>query len=489
MKGHSTTRSVAGLQSPPSDHETPPPATGSSAGHLAATLAGTQTIVAPAGTALGRVRGIVAAAMLAIAAFVGVRLWLITGLVRTVRIDGPSMAPAWLGGHYRLACDDCGLALACDGERPPADELAQCPNCGFRDNRLLAEHLVPGQRVVIDRWPLVFRGPRRGEVVAAADPDRPGGFIVKRIAGLPGERLAIRGGDLYADGRPVRKSLRELEAVRVLVHDNRHQPKRTGGLPPRWKSTRRGTGWHAAMEGIRYEPPATRAGDPQIDWLEYQHWLMFASHSRTRLSPVLDTDSYNQADARQQNAVPDVLLTCRLQARGSGRFALAAIDGPQRFEVTFDPAARTVVLTADERAVVQKELATNFAGRGVRVEFGLCDQQVLVSLAGREIFRHEYERPPGDFAAPLHPLAIGSGGASLDVTDLCVWRDIYYLAPGGLSGDWEAESPLPPGTCALLGDNTTVSTDSRQWMAGVPAGRILGRVYQPFWLADREGAP
>ena len=487
MKGESTTRSVAGLQSPEPGQQTPPPVTpGSSVGGLAAT----QTIVAPAGTALGRVRWIVAAAIVAIAALIGVRLWLITGLVRTVRIDGPSMAPAWLGGHYRVACDDCGLALACDGERPPADELAQCPNCGFRDNRLLPELLVPGQRVVIDRWPLVFRGARRGEVVAAADPDQPGGFVVKRACGLPGERLAIRGGDLYADGRLVRKSLRELDAVRILVYDNRHRPRQTAGLPPRWQSTRRGSGWHAAMDGFRYEPPAAHAADPQLDWLEYQHWLMFASHSRTRLSPVLDTDSYNQADPRQQNAVPDVLLSCRLRARGSGRFALAAIDGPQRFEVVLDPAARTVVLTADARAVLQKDLATNFADRGVRVEFGLCDQQVFLSLAGREIFRHEYERPPGSPREQLHPLAIGSGGASLEATDLCIWRDIYYLAPGGLSVDWEAESPLPPGCYALLGDNTTVSTDSRQWTGGVPASQILGRIYQPFWLAsDKSDSP
>jgi hypothetical protein len=34
-----------------------------------------------------------------------------------------------------------------------------------------------------------------------------------------------------------------------------------------------------------------------------------------------------------------------------------------------------------------------------------------------------------------------------------------------------------------LGDNTTVSTDSRHWSAGVPVGQIIGRVYQPFWLA------
>jgi hypothetical protein len=73
----------------------------------------------------------------------------------------------------------------------------------------------------------------------------------------------------------------------------------------------------------------------------------------------------------------------------------------------------------------------------------------------------------------------------LDVADLSVWRDIQYLAPGGRPGDWLAEQPLASGAYALLGDNTTVSTDSRQWSAaagGIPGSQILGRVYEPFWV-------
>jgi signal peptidase I len=470
----------------PSPGQSPTPAP-ESPRREASSLAATQTIVAPGGAALARVRWIVGAALIGLLVLVGLRLWMIVGLSRTVRIDGPSMAPAWLGGHYRVTCEDCGHAFACDAQSDPggsAGQLAVCPNCGFKDNRLLRELLASGERVVIDHWPIVFHAPERGQVVAAADPDERGGFVVKRVAGLPGERLAIRRGDLYVSGRLVRKSLHELEAVRVLVHDNRHRPERTAGLPARWKPARPTSGWYPALGGFRHE--ASRAvANERFDWLEYHHWLMFASHSRTRLSPVLDTDSYNQGQPRQQNAVPDVLISCYLKMRDRGRFALAATDGRQRFEVVFDTQAGSVVLREGQRALVQKDLATRFSGRGVRIEFGLCDQQVLLSVAGREVLRHEYERPPGHAPEPVHSLAIG-GGASLEVTDLCIWRDLYYLAPNGPPNDWEASEPLPPGTYALLGDNTTVSTDSRQWTAGVPASQILGRVYQPFWLADDE---
>ncbi len=483
MSAESTTRSVAGLAGPPPGEPGQPEPGPLEPSRSTSSLAATQTVVAPASRALWRVQWAVALVLVLLAAAAGGRLWMVIGLARTVRIDGPSMAPAWCGGHFRVTCEDCGLVFVCDAEHPPAGGLAVCPNCGFKDNRLLDENLVVGQQVVIDRWPHLFRGPQRGEVVAAADPDRPGGFVVKRVAGLPGQRLAIRGGDLHAGGEIVRKSLRELAAVRVLVHDNRHEPRRTSGLPKRWQSDRPASGWHSIPGGFRYEPPSGRAGE-RLDWLQYHHWLMFAAHSRTRLSPVLDTDSYNQAGSREQNAVTDVLLSCRLRARGDGRFALAAIDGRQRFEATFDPAGQSVVLTEEGSELARHDLGAGFSGRGVLVEFGLCDQQVLLSVAGREVFRHAYKRAAGPRSEALHPLAIVTDGIVLEVADLCVWRDLHYLAPDGLPGDWQADGPLPPGSYALLGDNTTVSTDSRQWAEGVPGNRILGRVYQPFWAGD-----
>jgi hypothetical protein len=468
-----TTRSVADQPASPAPDAPPQPSRSTSS------LAITQTVVAPRSRALSRLQLFVAAVLIVLALLLAGRLWAITGLARTVRIDGPSMAPAWLGGHYQVQCGDCGLAFGCDGEHPPANGIAACPNCGYRDNPLREEDLRPGQQVLIDRWPHLLGWPQRGEVVAAADPDEPGGFVVKRVAGLPGERLAIRGGDLFADERLVRKSLRELAAVRVLVHDNRHKPQRTSGLPERWQSGRAGTGWHTAPGGYRYERPAGAVDDDRFDWLQYQHWLLFAAHSRTKLSPVLDHDSFNQSVSREQNAVTDVVLSCRI--RTSGRFALAAIDGRQRFEVLFDSAAASVVLSADGREIAREEGPLLVGRRSVAIEFGLCDRQVLLAVAGREIFRHAYDRPAGQQAEPLHPLAIGTRGPELEVTDLVVWRDIYHLAPSGLPGAWQADLPLTPSQYALLGDNAAVSIDSRQWTGGVSGNRILGRVYQPFW--------
>ena len=171
-------------------------------------------------------------------------------------------------------------------------------------------------------------------------------------------------------------------------------------------------------------------------------------------------------------------------AQGEGKFALAAVDGVQRFEAVFDPLRKKLQLRVPKLAPVEKDLAVKFDRRPVQIDFGLCDEQVLLTVAGREIFRHSYERPAGHAPETLHPLAIGTSGMTIEVSELKVWRDLYLLDPQDTGEDWEAERPLAADTYALLGDNIPVSVDSRQWSQGVARGSIRGIVYRPFWSAD-----
>ncbi|MCI0361939.1 MAG: S26 family signal peptidase [Planctomycetaceae bacterium] len=447
-------------------------------------LAVTQTVAAPPSTSLVRIQWIVAAVMVSIAIFAVVRLWMIEGLVRVARTDGPSMAPAFLGAHFRVTCEDCRFTFRCDAEHAPASGEVACPNCGYPINSLRDEDLIAGERVIIDRWPVVTRGVRRGEVVAAADPAHAGGLVIKRVAAGPGERLSIQDGDVYVDGRLLRKTWQELAQVRILVHDNSFQPAKTTGVPRRWQNAAGQGAWHPAMTGYQCQPADASAWN----WLEYTHHQMFGWHLRTRQSPVLDLDSYNPSETRLLNSVSDVLLSCRLRnlRRGPGQFAVAVIDREQRFEAVIDPARQTAeLIEADpegKRRLVDREeqLLLDIGRGGVTLEFGLCDQQVILRIAGRQIFRHEYVR--GEGPSDTHrPLEIGSQGLELAVDQLRVWRDIYYLAPDTRGGDWEPVDEPLAGSIALLGDNTSVSVDSRHWTSGVLPGSVRGVVYRPFW--------
>jgi signal peptidase I len=85
-----------------------------------------------------------------------VHTWLVAGLIVPIRVAGESMSPS----------------------------------------------LVPDQRMLVDRSTFSLRAPNRGEVIVLASPDEPHLQCVKRIAGLPGEQVQIRGHKLLIDGTP-----------------------------------------------------------------------------------------------------------------------------------------------------------------------------------------------------------------------------------------------------------------------------------------------
>lgn len=162
---------------------------------------------------------------------------------------------------------------------------------------------------------------------------------------------------------------------------------------------------------------------------------------------------------------------------------LAAVDGQQRFELEIEPRQR-LVLRRGAEVLLDQPLKLSL-GRGTnKLEFGLCDQQVLLAIGGRTIVRHAYERPAGPQPEVLHPLAIGSGGVGLSVDELRVWRDIYYLDPQGLPRTWRLAPALAAQEIAVLGDNQPVSVDSRQFdPPGILLRTVRGRVERPFWMA------
>jgi signal peptidase I len=69
--------------------------------------------------------------------------------------------------------------------------------------RVASESMEPtvraGDRVVVDRTAFWFRAPRRWEIIVFRCPDMPHELCVKRVAGLPGERLKIREGVVYVN--------------------------------------------------------------------------------------------------------------------------------------------------------------------------------------------------------------------------------------------------------------------------------------------------
>lgn len=337
-------------------------------------------------------------------------------------------------------------------------------------------------RVVIDRWPLLWRKPRRFEVVACRAPD--GQTTVKRVAWLPNEHPSIEQGDLLDDQRPIRKGTREIQKQKLPVHDDRFQPKSLDGLS-RWSGDAASRGWQRRNDGYRHEGLTSSARE--LDWLVYRHWP--GTHdrfNRTSSGPITDNDPFNQGEThRQLNPVRDISLSCRAECDGA--FCLAVTSGGKRFEaeIVFGQLAQ---LRSGATLLRTKILAHRFPPNACQVEFGICDQQLLLVLDGQLIFREAIERGAND-GSDENELAIGARKERLQISSLKVWRDIYYLNDVGLARAWKASARLRSDEYGVLGDNQPVSVDSRHWQpAGVAQSALLGIVLSPF-TAPSEPSP
>jgi len=64
-------------------------------------------------------------------------------------------------------------------------------------------NLHTDQRLVVEKVSYRFHGPRRSDIVVLKLPDQSSELLIKRVIGLPGERVEIRDGQVFIDGAPL----------------------------------------------------------------------------------------------------------------------------------------------------------------------------------------------------------------------------------------------------------------------------------------------
>ncbi len=64
-------------------------------------------------------------------------------------------------------------------------------------------NLHTNERLVIEKLSYRFHGPRRGDIVVLHDPGGSPELLIKRVVGLPGERVTVADGRVFVDGVPL----------------------------------------------------------------------------------------------------------------------------------------------------------------------------------------------------------------------------------------------------------------------------------------------
>jgi len=431
-------------------------------------------------------RRLLVAAAIVVLATLACRAFLVQGLILPLRVAGDSMGDRLPGQHWQVVCQDCGFPFRCGTQHPPADGLAVCPNCGFSGNPLAPRALGSGRRVVIDKWSLWAQTPSRWRVVAIRPPAGPVRQAVKRVVGLPGEQLAIRDGDLYANERIVRKRLDELQLMAVMVHDDRFRMRQAPSS--RWQPEASDTRWRDQGGWWAFDPDSagSEAQSPRlpIDWLVYRHWPCApVPGPRLREVPVTDNDAYNQGLSRPLNDAHDLMLSAWLKWDEVEVLALRVHDGADKWELWLWPHEGRLQRLHNGRTVRTTGLAPIPGGGWMKLDFALCDRQLLLGLGDRMVYRCLLGAAPAARAGTSRPLAVGVRGGRIQLRALRVLRDVVYTHPDGTLRPWPAPARLAAGELLVLGDNGPVSWDGRHWIdASLGPPKMLGAVRSPTGL-------
>lgn len=348
---------------------------------------------------------------------VGVRTFVAIGWVTPIVVEGSSMAPTLVGPHANPRCDTCGRSVRIGADQLPASPEINCPLCGAGRLDLDAAGRLAGDRLLVDRW---NAEPRRWDIVVAHRPDDATRLCVKRVVGLPGERIDFRGGDLFIYGTRVVKSLAAQRRLRIPL---------------------RSIAWrHTAEECV------------------------------AEFAPPTDDLPHNQRVTRRLNRVADLMLTATfddgnggvaLSLRHAGRDLHARLDWPrQRATLVVDGAKAHLPLANPHQQTFP-----------VEVTLSLFDLQALLAVGDAVVAQAPLARP--DWGGGMSEAAISGGGLANEPK---LWRDVHYE---WRPADRPAAAPLGPDAWFLVGDNQAVSHDSRRWRpAGVPGRLLVGRVWQ-----------
>ncbi len=186
-------------------------------------------------------------------------------------IETGSMAPCLLGKHRPVICPSCHFPFAVEGTGTAA--RAVCPNCG--EDGISVEGLPEndGDHLLVHRGMYELRAPRRWEVIVFQNPNKPRQAYVKRLVGMPGESVQIKGGDIYVSDEIQVKDYATQRGLRIPVYDHDFRPPDDDpDWQPRWVIDHNEGHWRATGGKFRYLPDKQPASD-QLEWVHYRHWI------------------------------------------------------------------------------------------------------------------------------------------------------------------------------------------------------------------------
>lgn len=336
-----------------------------------------------------------------------------------------------------------------------------------------------GDRILVNKLYYRFHPPRRWDVIVFKSPEDISRNFIKRLVGLPGDRLQIINGDVIVNGVVSRKPPCAQRALWRLVYDQSYRPRRVNRMV--WRGPPGVCRFEDGELVLRGGP----AGSPAE--VRFHRQTVGPYGGEVLLSDILDHSGYNQGLGR--NVVGDLRVRGRCRLDGPGGAFWVGIDHDEhRYRLRLEPDGEGGLrarLEADGAVADQVRLPLPPDG-WLQVELTKVDYLLRAEVGG--VGLGPVDLWPGPQQVPLASrhsgVVLGSAGLEVRLRGLRIDRDVYYTGSvRGSDRPSRAAVRLGEGEYFVLGDNSPDSRDSRDWR--IPA-EVRDRVEAALWAPAAE---
>ena len=389
---------------------------------------------------------------------------------KTFRVQSRSMEPTWRGPRFEATCPECGgiVATSLDIATASADvgpaggneaspevqrfrnsaRTLSCPNCGFADVDASGAVFRDGELLRVLPLDATKREPERWD--AAIFCDQHGVYTLKRLVGLPGERVTICNGDVWIDGEPTRRTVAQIWRTAEELYPTEETRTRERLFVSRVVKLRKATaGGGERIEAVpsavsnESQTPCFNGGSGPVelvrDFLTRFNWDATGVGGDSLTILVRRPErawSLEYTASSGRVVLRSIPLTSGRTETGKSFEELDASDFARARAETFEtePAAE--------------------APGTLSVEVMAVDGELVLSLSGAERARVALGDGVSDATAAISTPFVILGDVSR-ASSIRIYRDLHYS-----SADWRSSEPSDDSFYAL-GDNSPASHDSR----------------------------
>jgi signal peptidase I len=435
--------------------------------------------------------------------------------IETFRIPTGSMADTLRGAHFRTRCHQCGkkynFGFVPEFYGLPAHKVTnspvnpmptRCPSCGFLQPTGGSDPISGGDTIIVVKAIYQFFEPKRWDVIVFKNPTDPRENYIKRLVGLPGEKVEVIDGDVYINDQIARKPKRVQKELWHPIFNNNFIPAKPH------QGSFNGQSWQPPFD-LNNSKWTTSDQNPAALTLKSDddkyHTVKYGSNRQFDFKAAL---AYNRIE--YYTSLPfasDLKFTADVQTTDNSAFALTLGKYDAIYTAWVDLQGKIIFTKISNEFGTQtlKKFDTSaFDHKNpVPIEFANVDHLLLLKVADKT-FQYDLGTAPDSLANAQQNTApqveiVGKGNVTL--SNIALYRDIHYTSKppsSSYSTQGVKGSPITLGDDEFfpMGDNSPASLDGRWWsqkgkgnngkeyrLGVVPREYLIGKAMVVFWPA------